>query len=35
VLDRALALCLDLILEGGSGAYCVDLMSYVKLNYVA
>jgi hypothetical protein len=35
VLDRELDLCLDLVLEGGSGAQCVDLLSYEKLGYVA
>jgi hypothetical protein len=35
VLDRELALCLDLVLEGGSGAQCTDLLSGVKLDSVA
>jgi hypothetical protein len=35
VLDRELALCLDLVLEGGSGAQCADLMSGAKLDSVA
>jgi hypothetical protein len=35
VLDRELAMFLDLVLEGGSRAQCVDLLSYVKLGYVA
>jgi hypothetical protein len=35
VLDREVALCLDLFLEGVSGAQCTDLLSSAKLNYVA
>jgi hypothetical protein len=35
VLDRELALCLDLVLEGVFGAQCIDLVSYVKLGSVA
>jgi hypothetical protein len=31
VLDRELALCLDLVLEGGSGAQCTDLLSMRSL----
>jgi hypothetical protein len=31
MLDRELALFLDLVLEGGSGDRCVDLLSYAKL----
>jgi hypothetical protein len=30
-----LALCLELGLEGGSGAQCTDLLSYAKLDSVA
>ena len=30
-----LALCLDLVQEGGSGAQCADLLSYAKLGSVA
>jgi hypothetical protein len=30
-----LALCLDLVLEGGSGAQCVDIIFCVKLNSMA
>jgi hypothetical protein len=29
-----LARCLDLVLEGGFGAQCADLLSYVKLDSV-
>jgi hypothetical protein len=35
VLDRELALCLDLVLEGGTGAQCIDLLLGVKLDFVA
>jgi hypothetical protein len=34
-LIEKLALCLDLVLEGGSGAQCADLLSYAKLGSVA
>jgi hypothetical protein len=32
VLDRGLALCPDLVLEGGSSAQCTDLMSGAKMD---
>jgi hypothetical protein len=35
VLDRGLAMYLDLVLERGFGAQCGDLMSYVNLGFVA
>jgi hypothetical protein len=35
VLGRDLALCLDLVLKGGFGAQCVDLLSNAKLDSVA
>jgi hypothetical protein len=35
VLDRELALYLDLVLEGGSRAQCIDLLSGAKLDSVA
>jgi hypothetical protein len=35
VLGRDLALCLDLVLEGGSGAQCANLLSIAKLDSVA
>ena len=34
VLDRELARCLDLVLEGGSDAQCADILSDVKLDSV-
>ena len=33
--DRELALCLDLVLEGGSSAQCADPMSSTKFDSVA
>jgi hypothetical protein len=35
VLDRELDWCLELVLEGGSGAQCTDIMFGVKLDSVA
>ena len=35
MLDRELALCLDLVLEGGSSAQCENLLSYVNLGSMA
>jgi hypothetical protein len=35
VLDRELALGLDLVLEGGSGAQCMDLLFGLKLESMA
>jgi hypothetical protein len=35
VLDRGMALCLDLVLEGGSGAQYADLLSDAKNDPVA
>jgi hypothetical protein len=34
MLDKYLAQCLDLFLEGGSGTQCVDLLSGEKLDSV-
>jgi hypothetical protein len=35
VLDRDLYLCLDLVLEGGSGAQCAYILSSANLDSVA